>query len=275
MRIFGVVNMTRDSFSDGGVYLDVDDALTHARTLRADGAEVIDIGAESTNPDAEAVSAEEEIARLTPVVEQLLSEGATLSVDTHKPQVMQAMLDLGVQWINDVTGCRDPRTIAALAQSRCRVVLMHSTAARARADRKYVAAGEVMPAIRRFFVHQLEVLTAAGIKRERIVLDPGLGFFIGSNPEASLAVLRGLDQLHALGQPIMVAASRKSFIGALLESAEEPRPVAGRSAGTLAVELFAAAKGAEFVRTHDVRALHDALKLWERLDPVKRAFANA
>ncbi|MEW6199761.1 MAG: dihydropteroate synthase [Planctomycetota bacterium] len=265
VQILGILNITRDSFSDGGRHLSSEAALAHARQLLADGAAIIDVGAESTHPDAEAVSPEEEIARLTPVVRVLKAEGAAVSVDTHKAAVMRAMIALGADFINDVTALRDPEAVAVVRDADTRVILMHSTAVTARAERQDVAAGTIVARVRAFFEQRLAELETAGIALSRLILDPGMGFFLGRDPAVSLAVLRNLPLLRALGRPVCLSTSRKSFIGALLGSPAQPRPVDQRAAGTLATELWALAQGVDYLRTHDVRALHDAAKLWNAI----------
>lgn len=265
MRILGILNITRDSFSDGGRYLSSATALAHARQLLADGAAIIDVGAESTHPDAETVSAAEEIARLAPVMRALKAEGATVSVDTHKPAAMRAMIALGADFINDVTALRDPEAVAAVRDADVRLILMHSTATTARAERQDVDAETIVEHVCTFFERRLAELESAGVARERVVLDPGMGFFLGRDPAVSLAVLRNLPRLQALGRPVCVSTSRKSFIGALLGSPAQPRPADQRAAGTLATELWALAQGVDYTRTHDVRALRDAATLWHAI----------
>lgn len=266
MEILGILNITRDSFSDGGRYLDTDRAITHARQLVADGADLIDIGAESTHPDAEDVPADAEIARLTPVITALRSTGARISVDTHKPAVMRAVLALGVEMINDVTALADPQAVAAVRDSPARLILMHSAAQGARAQRQDTDPATIIDRILSFFRGRIAELEAAGINRGRMILDPGMGFFLGRDPRISLAVLRHLDRLAELGLPLCVSTSRKSFLGSVLGNPDQPRPVDQRAAGTLATELWAARAGVAFIRTHDVRALRDAWKLWQAVE---------
>lgn len=255
MRTFGIVNVTRDSFSDGGRWLEPAAAIGRAERLWRDGADVIDVGAESTHPDAEDVSAGEEIARLTPVVTALLAAGMQVSVDTVKPAVMRAMTRLGVQWINDVAGLRDPEAIAAVAAAPAtRVVVMFSRAAGPRAERTTAGVDGLLDAIEAFFAERLATLAAAGIGRDRIVFDPGMGFFLGADAAASLCVLRSLPRLRRLGQPLLVSVSRKSFLGALTG-----RAVGERGPATLAAELWAYEHGVDFLRTHEVGALRDAV----------------
>jgi len=264
-QIVGILNITRDSFSDGGKFLEADAAIEHARRMAAQGADIIDVGAESTHPDAQSVPPAEEIARLTPVITRLKQDGLRVSVDTHKPQVMRYVLSLGVDFINDVTALRLPEAVAAVRDSAVRLILMHSRAAGARAERTDVDPAGVVDDILAFFERRLSDLERTGIVRERVIIDPGMGFFLGSNPEASLAVLRELPRLNSLGLPVMVSTSRKSFIGAVLGDANGPRPVTDRAAGTLATELWAVQNGAAYIRTHDPRALHDALSMWSAI----------
>lgn len=268
MQVLGILNVTRDSFSDGGRFLAPGDALAHALQLVADGADIIDVGAESTHPDAEDVSADEEIRRLTPIVRALTANGIHVSVDTHKQAVTCAMLRLGVDIINDVTALRDPEAVAAVRETPARVILMHSVADSARAQRTDADPTTIVQRIVTFFEARLAELQSAGIARERLILDPGMGFFLGRDPAVSLAVLQNLEYLTKLGRPLCVSTSRKSFIGALLGTLESPRPVDQRGAGTLMTELWAVEHGVEYVRTHDVKALRDALRLRQALTGV-------
>lgn len=259
-EILGIVNVTRDSFSDGGQFLDPDAAVTRARQLAADGADVIDLGAESTHPDAEDVSAEAEIERLTPVIERLKADGVRVSVDTYKPAVIARVLALGADFINDVTALRDPASVAAVRDSDANLIIMHSRSSEARAERAEADPTTIVNEIVLFFERRAAELIEGGIARERLILDPGMGFFLGINPEASLVVLRNLRRLTELGFPVLVSTSRKSFIGGVLGGAK-PRGIGGRLAGTLATEIWASEQGAAYIRTHDVRALADALTM--------------
>ncbi len=256
--IVGILNLTRDSFSDGGAYLDPAAACEHAQRMTADGAAWIDVGAESTHPDSEDVPAAEEIRRLTPVLERLLAEGLRVSVDTWKPAVMRHALAVGAQAINDVTALREPEAVEAVRASPAMLVLMHSRAGGARAERAAGAGDDVMERILAFFARRLADLESQGIDPARVVVDPGMGFFLGPDAGPSLRVLRELPRLRELGRPIYVSTSRKSFLGSLLG-----RPVDERGAGTLATELHAWRSGADYVRTHDVRALADGVKVME------------
>ena len=264
-KILGIVNVTRDSFSDGGRFLHADDAVARGRRLVADGADVIDLGAESTHPDSEDVSAENEIARLTPVIQRLKADGIRVSVDTYKPDVIRHVLTLGADYINDITALRDPASISAVRDSDAKLIIMHSRASAARAERGEADPATIVGEIIHFFEQRIATLTDAGVARGRLILDPGMGFFLGSNPEVSLAVLRDLDRLHTFDLPILVSTSRKSFIGAILGGGGAARPVMERSAGTLATEIWSARHGAEYIRTHDVRALRDALTILDAI----------
>jgi dihydropteroate synthase len=264
--ILGVVNVTRDSFSDGGRFLDPGAAIAHAQELAVDGADIIDLGAQATNPDAEQLDEAEETRRVLAVLPALKARGLTVSVDTFRPAVMTAALDAGADLINDVTGVRTPGALAVLARAAVRVIVMHSTTSGPRAAPTWTDPAMIVSRVRSFFEERLSTLAAGGIARERIILDPGLGFFLGTNPEASVAVLRGLPELAALGRPLCLGVSRKFFVGALLDGPAQPRSVAERSAGTLAAELWAAHHGVAYLRTHDVRALRDGLRVWHALE---------
>ncbi|MBN2448257.1 MAG: dihydropteroate synthase [Phycisphaerae bacterium] len=265
-KLLGILNITRDSFSDGGRFLDPTVAIDHGLALARDGADIIDVGAESSHPDSETIHPDDEIARLTPVIRALKDHKLCVSVDAYKPPVIRAAIELGADIINDITGAREPETIRAVANTGVRLIVMHSTATRAHAERREIDPAAIVSHIVAFFEPRIAELTAAGVTRGQIILDPGLGFFIGSNPESSLAVLRGLPQLAALGLPLCISASRKSFVGAILGNVNHPRPVAERAAGTLATEIWSAQAGVAYIRTHDPRALADALKVITTLE---------
>jgi dihydropteroate synthase type 2 len=264
--ILGIVNVTRDSFSDGGQFLRPAAAIAHAEQLLADGAAVVDVGAESTHPDAEDVTAAEEIARLEPVVAALLRRGAEVSVDTTKPDVMAAMAARGVAWLNDVAGFRSAAAVAAAARSTARLCVMFARNDRPRAARTAAGAGDVVAEAGAFFADRIAALEAAGVARSRIVLDPGMGFFLGREAAPSLEMLRRLPELRRFGLPLLVSVSRKSFLGELTG-----RGASERGAATLAAELFAAQQGVDWIRTHDVRALRDALLVWQQCAPGRPA----
>lgn len=252
-HIAGIVNVTEDSFSDGGRYLDPEQALVHARRLVADGAASIDLGPASSRPEAAPVSAAEEIRRLTPIVDALLAEGVRLSVDSCQTPTQRFALQRDVTYLNDIRGFPDPDLYPELAARSCRLVVMHQVGERA--TREPLAPAAVLASVHRFFDARLEALERAGIARERLIVDPGMGFFLGGDPEASWAVLRAIPDLKRRWQlPVYVCVSRKAFLGRLTG-----RRLDAVGPATLSAELYAAAQGADFIRTHDVRALHDAL----------------
>ena len=254
VRTFGIVNVTRDSFSDGGQFLQQDAAMAHARALYAAGADVIDVGAESTHPDSEDVAVEVQVQRLEPIVRTLVAEGAAVSIDSWRPGLMRAMLPLGVRWLNCVHGFRAEGAleVAASAASEVGFVVMYARGEGARASRPESGVTSVLAELRAFFVERIEAFARVGIDRERLVLDPGMGFFLGAGIAPSLHVLRHLDALRDLGAPLMISVSRKSVVGKVTG-----RPVAERGPATLAAELWAARHGAAWIRTHDVAAFRD------------------
>ena len=274
-QILGILNLTADSFSDGGRFLDPDAALAHAQRLRADGADLIDVGAESSHPRATAVADAVEISRLTPVVTALKQSGARVSVDTYKPVVMRRMLELGVDMINDVTGFANAESVRVVRDSGVQLIVMHAVHTldsnlrplTARAEHFPVSPGMIVTRVEKFLGDRIATLLAADIAPQRLILDPGMGVFLGSDPLASVAVLKSLPRLRKLGYPLCICTSRKSFLAGV-GGGGHPAPPAERGPATLATELFAAAKGVEYVRTHDVRALTDALAIWNELQSV-------
>ena len=260
-RILGIVNITEDSFSDGGRYLAPSAALAKARALVIDGAHAVDLGPASSHPDASEVTPQEEIQRLTPVVAALHAEGIAVSVDSWRPETQRWALQQNVRWVNDIRGFPDPTLYPALADSDCGLIAMFSVQAAGRADRRATDPAAVLAQIEAFFDERLTALEAAGVARERVVVDPGMGFFLGSNPETSLAVLRAIPSLKARwGLPVLLSVSRKSFLRKLTGS-----PVEAIGAATLSGELYAARQGVDWLRTHDARALRDALLIQDAL----------
>ena len=256
--ILGIVNLTEDSFSDGGRFLDPAAALAHARRLVAAGAQIIDLGAAASNIDAKPVAVAEEIRRLDPLITALIADGTPVSIDSFVPEVQRFAIIRGAAFLNDIQGFPDQCFYPELAAAKCRLVVMHAVHGRGPAQLVELTADAVWARIHAFFAERVEALERGGVARDRLILDPGMGFFLSSRPEASLRVLAGLDRLKAaFGLPILISVSRKSFL----------RAVTGRSsaaelgAATLAAELFAAAKGADYIRTHDPGALADALKV--------------
>lgn len=258
--IFGIVNITRDSFSDGGRFLAAADAVRHARAQLEAGADILDLGAAASNPSAEPVTPEEEIARLEPLMKAGI-DPARISIDSFAPETQAWALDQGAGWLNDIQGFPDPGLYPRLARTSARLVVMHNITGRGIARVTETDPATVMQRLFAFFDARVEALRAAGIERARLVLDPGMGYFLGSDPEVSLAVLRRLPELQArYGLPLLVSVSRKSFIRNL---AKVDTP--GSGAATLSAELFAASRGAGFIRTHNVAALRQALDVWQPL----------
>ena len=265
--IVGILNLTEDSFSDGGRYLDPAAAIAQARRLVEGGADIVELGAAASNVAAKPVSAEEEIRRLTPVIEALRRDGVTVSIDSFKSEVQRFALMHGVAYLNDIQGFPDPAIYPELAAADCRLVVMHAAQGRGRAQSLDLEPEEVWRRIRDFFMTRISRLEQAGIARERMILDPGMGLFLSSRPEASLRVLRGLAELkRAFELPILVSVSRKSFLRTLI-GRDDP---AALGVATLAAELYAARQGADLIRTHDSSALRDALIVSRALEhPVR------
>lgn len=252
--VMGVVNVTPDSFSDGGRHLDSEAALAHAQLLIEEGADMLDIGGESTRPGAEPVDAQLELDRILPVLEGLRGTAVPLSVDTRKPEVMRAALAAGADMINDVYALREPEALAALAVSDAAVCLMHMQGdpENMQFEPHY---RDVMSEVMTFLRMRIATVQAAGIARERIVVDPGFGF--GKTLAHNIALLRGLEAFAGLGVPVLAGLSRKSLLGAITG-----QPVEQRLAASVAAALLAVQHGAKIVRVHDVRATVDALKVW-------------
>ncbi len=251
-RVMGILNVTPDSFSDGGRYADSRAAVDAGLAMAADGADIIDVGGESTRPGATALSPSEEQARIIPVIRALAAAGLRVSADTRNAATMQAALDGGASIINDISGLRhDPAAAPLIAARGCAVVLMHMRGTPADMNTR----GEVTQELgaRLFAARQ------AGIAPEAIALDPGIGF--AKRAEHSVALLRGLPALVALGHPILVGVSRKSFIGRLTHEPEASR----RLGGSLAAALFTIAQGVAILRVHDVRQTVQALTVWHSL----------
>jgi dihydropteroate synthase type 2 len=256
-RIVGIVNVTEDSFSDGGRYVDPAAAVAHARKLRADGADIIELGPAASHPDSAPVSVAEEQQRLAPVLMQLAADGIPVSVDSFRPETQRFAISGGAACLNDIHGFGDPGLYPLLAASQCRLVVMHAVQATGVATRVVTGPSAVRDGICRFFTRRLAALQAAGIGRDRLIIDPGLGYFLGSTPGPSLATLAGIRELKAaFGLPVLVSPSRKSFLRALTG-----RDVTRSGAATLAAEIFAAWQGADYIRTHDVAAARDAFTL--------------
>jgi dihydropteroate synthase len=249
----GVVNVTPDSFSDGGRFFDAKTALARARKLAEDGADLIDIGGESTRPGAAAVPEEEELRRILPVLEGL--KDLAVSVDTRRPRVMKAALEAGASMINDVDALAAPGALEALAGSQCAVCLMHKKGepATMQQDPQY---DDVVQEVKAFLNEALERAKGAGVATARLVVDPGFGF--GKTARHNLQLLKNLSQLAELGVPVLAGLSRKSTLAKLTG-----RPVDERLAGSLALALLALQGGAKILRVHDVRETRDVVRVWE------------
>ncbi len=253
--IVGIVNITQDSFSDGGRFLAAEDALAHAFGLRSEGADVIELGPAASHPGSARVSAEEEQRRLAPVLGELVAEGIPVSVDSFLPQTQRFAVAHGTSYLNDIQGFPDSGRYPELADGGYRLIVMHSVQRTGPATKVSTDPDEVWAGLEEFFAGRLAALAAAGIGPQRLIIDPGLGYFLGSNPESSLVALAGIRHLKArFGLPVLVCPSRKSFLRTLTG-----RDIAQVGPASLAAELFAVWQGADYVRTHDVAALRDAL----------------
>jgi dihydropteroate synthase len=256
--ILSIVNLTEDSFSDGGRYLDPAAAIAHARAEIAAGADILDLGAAASNVASKPVAPEEEIRRLAPVVAALHADGLALSIDTFSPQVQRWALSQGVEYLNDIQGFPFPEFYPELAAADAKLIVMHSVQGRGAATEVDVPPTDIIDRIRHFFDTRIAALLRAGVARERLILDPGMGFFLGSNPATSLTVLRNLSTLRqTFALPLLVGVSRKSFLRKLTG-----KPSAA-GAATLAAELFAAAYGVDYIRTHEAGPLAEGLAVWQ------------
>jgi len=248
----GVVNVTPDSFSDGGLYLDPEAAIAHGRELAEAGAEILDVGGESTRPGAEPVGEDEELRRVVPVIQGLGDARSRISVDTSKAAVAAAALDAGAEIVNDVTALRGDRDTASLCAERdATVVLMHMLGEprTMQEDPRY---DDVVADVKAFLAERLEAALAAGIDEERVWLDPGIGF--GKAAAHNMELLRRLGELRELGRPLVIGTSRKSFIGRV-----DGSPADQRLGGTISSSVLAAAEGADVLRVHDVAEMRQAL----------------
>ena len=257
--VIGVLNVTPDSFSDGGRFIDLDDAVAHGCRLANEGADLVDVGGESTRPGAARVAAAEEERRVVPVVEALVANGIRVSIDTYRAVVAERALAAGASVVNDVSGgLADPDMAAVVRAAECPWILMHWRGhSRRMQDLAHYA--DVVDDVRRELAERVEAANQAGISADRIVIDPGLGF--AKTAAHNWALLAHLDGLVGLGLPVLIGASRKSFLGRVLaDPAGTPRPVDEREAATVALTAYAAAQGAWGVRVHDVRANVDAAR---------------
>ena len=257
----GVLNVTPDSFSDGGRYADVDAAVRHGIALHAEGADLVDVGGESTRPGAGRVDGPTETARVLPVIAGLTEAGVPTSIDTTRAEVAAAAIEAGAAVINDVSGgLADPEMAPLAAAAGCPYILMHWRG-HSRDMQQLAVYDDVVAEVRAELLDRVAAARAAGVAHERIILDPGLGF--AKRAEHNWALSAHLDVLVGLGHPVLFAASRKTYLGRLLAGPDgEPRPVGEREAATLATSVLAVAAGAWGVRVHDVRATADALAVW-------------
>ncbi|MEO8345835.1 MAG: dihydropteroate synthase [Betaproteobacteria bacterium] len=258
--VMGILNVTPDSFSDGGMFMNRERALEQARQMVADGADIIDIGGESTRPGALPVPEAAEMERVIPLVEALAGDGVHVSVDTMKPAVMRAAMAAGAGMVNDVNALRETGAMEAVAAGQAAVCLMHMQGE----PRTMQAAPhytDVVTEVRDFLVARAQTCEAAGILRDRIVIDPGFGF--GKTVAHNLALLRALDMLRTTGYPVLAGLSRKATLGAITG-----RPADERMVASVAAALAAVARGASIVRVHDVRETVDALKVWHAIGSV-------
>ncbi len=263
MQVMGVVNVTDDSFSDGGLFLDRDRAVAHGLTLAAEGAAIVDVGGESTRPGATRIDPQVETSRVVPVIKELAEQGLTVSIDTMHAAVAQAALESGAQIVNDVSGGRaDPGMAPLLADANVPWVLMHWRSVGAARPHDAPAYGDVVAEVRDELMASVDAAVAAGVDPANVIIDPGLGF--AKTAEHNWALLRALPEFVGTGVPVLVGASRKRFLGTLLAGPDgEPRPPDGRETATAVISALAGLHGAWGVRVHDVRASVDAIKVLE------------
>jgi dihydropteroate synthase len=258
----GIVNVTPDSFSDGGLYLDAPAAVAHAQRLLAEGADILDVGGESTRPGAERVSAREELRRVLPVVEGIAATGAQISIDTSKASVAAAAVEAGASLVNDVSALRaDPAMAGVVADSGAECCLMHMLG-EPRTMQRDPRYSDVVDEVKAFLSERLEFAVGEGISEELVMLDPGIGF--GKTVEHNLELLDRLDELTELGRPLVVGTSRKSFIARVIADSQGPGGSDERGrrlAGTIATNVLALERGASVFRVHDVAPVRDALAL--------------
>jgi dihydropteroate synthase len=256
--VMGIVNVTPDSFSDGGLHYDAARAIAHGRRLVAEGADMLDIGGESSRPGAQAVSADEELRRVLPVIEALAASGVPISVDTVKPEVMREAVAAGASIINDIAALQAPGALEAAAGTDAAVCLMHMRGEPGTMQQEPRYA-DVVAEVHAFLAQRVDAARAAGIARERIIVDPGFGF--GKLLEHNLTLLRQLERFGGLAAAVLTGLSRKSMLGRITGCAVEARMPA-----SVAAALIAAQKGARILRVHDVRATCDALAVWAAVE---------
>jgi dihydropteroate synthase len=251
-RVMGIVNVTPDSFSDGGAFLEARAAISHGYELVADGAAILDVGGESTRPGAEPVGEELELRRVIPVLQGLRETGAQLSIDTMKLRVAEAAIDAGATLVNDVSALRhDPEIAGLVADRRCELCLMHMLG-EPRTMQEAPRYEDVVSEVKAFLTERMEFAIGEGVKEDRVLLDPGIGF--GKTVDHNLELLRRLEEIVALGRPVVIGTSRKTFLGRIAG-----RDVGERLGGTVATNVLALERGASVFRVHDVAPVADAL----------------
>lgn len=256
--IMGIVNVTPDSFSDGGKFFDPDAAISHGLKLIEAGADILDIGGESTRPGAETITVEEEIRRVVPVIEVLAKSGKVISVDTRNAPTMQAAIDVGASFINDINALQVPGSLEVAARSGAFVCIMHMKGSPENMQQNPFY-DDVITEVFDFLNGRIDACVKAGISKDKIYADVGIGF--GKTLEHNLELLKNLDQFHELGVKILLGASRKNFI----EKIAGPAPASQRLGGSLAVALWGAQKRAHIVRVHDVYETRQAIEVWQNL----------
>lgn len=261
--VMGIVNLTPDSFSDGGQHSQGLDALRHAEQLLREGADILDVGAESTRPGAQPVALAQELARLMPFLREAVRWQVPISVDTYKPEVMQAALELGVDIVNDIWALRQPGALEVVAaHASCGVCLMHMHRD-PQTMQLDTLRGDVLAEVKSFWSERTQALLAMGVLGSRLVLDPGIGF--GKTVAQNFELLARQSELVQEGRPLLVAWSRKSSLGAVLARDGQAPPPAERLSASVAAALLAVERGASVVRVHDVQATVDAIKVWQAL----------
>lgn len=262
LNIFGVVNITEDSFSDGGLYLKSDEAIAQATKLHQQGANTLDLGPAASNPNAQMVNSTTQIERLKKPIQALKAAGFSLSVDSPDTLVQRFSLEQQVDYLNDIQGFANPGFYPELKASKAKLIVMHSVQRAQIATKVITEPSTLWRSLLKFFEQRLNQLVQAGIPQQRLILDPGMGFFLGSNPNSSFDVLKKLNILkQQFGLSLMISVSRKSFLRAQNNDAAQIQ------AATLSAEIFAATQGVDYIRTHDVRSLVSGLAIWDKLKP--------
>jgi len=261
INVFGILNVTTDSFSDGGLHLTPQAAIQQARKLETDGADVIDVGAAASNPRAHPVSPQAEIERLAPVIDALKRDGTKISIDSFAVETQRWALSQKVDYLNDIHGFPHQEIYPDLESSEAKLIVMHALRDDGPAQREDQTPPNLFKRIVGFFESRIAALTTAGIDRERLILDPGMGLFLGNSREASFMVLRRIGDLKAaFGLPVLISVSRKSFLR------PKGRPASAAGAATLAAELYAVGAGVDYIRTHEPEALRDGLFVLDNLE---------